>query len=322
MKHDHHAPQPRSQDEHSPIVIHHPEEDQTILERWVRENLAQGPILWAGLAGLVLIALGIAWFLSGSSGASGPTAEAWRKLSEAKSADQQYEVAEKYANTKAAGWAYLQAAASNFSDGVERLPTSLDAARPLLTKAQDQFEEALKAAPKGSIQARRASFGLARCLEVRNELDAAIKQYDSVAQNWPDTEEARQSAVCAVRLRAELKKPEAERFYTRLYAFKPSEATMPPGLTPGGDFGLPPLGGVPGSGGVNAGSILDSILNNPPPGGAIPDVLPPLPTPKAESKDKSDEPKGKDQEKAPTTEPAGGTAPTPAPTNPANPPQP
>ncbi|MFO0959663.1 MAG: hypothetical protein U0800_19880 [Isosphaeraceae bacterium] len=288
----------RRKDEGNPVVIHHPEENQTDLERWVRRHLGEGPKLWGILGAVVLGAVLLALVLRNLGGVDTTSSEAWNKLFQAKSAEQRVEVAEDFPRSKAAPWAMVQAACENYNEAVDRLPTAIDAAKPLLSKAETQFEDALKEAPKGSIVARRASFGLARTYEARNELDKAVSQYDLIARDWPGSVEASQSLRLASRLRAELKKPEAERFYTKLYAFKP------------GDVTLPPPGGANAPGGVSAGSILDSLLRDLPPGGG---AVPPLPTPKSPTDEvpKPDaEPKAGDEPAKPAP------APTPAPTEP------
>ncbi len=248
------------------LLIHHPEENQTELERWVRRNIvAGGPKTWGPLAALLaaVIIAPLVWRALSGEDTSG--SEAWEKMFEAKTASEQAEVASDFPDSKAAPWALLQSAALNLNDGSERLPTSIDLAKPLLVKAQDQFEEALKRSPKSSLLARHAAFGLARTLEVRNELDKAIAQYETIVRDYPDTSEAVQSKKLANLLRAELKKPADERFYNQLYAYKAPEVT------------LPPLGGSDRApGGVTAGSVLDGLLKNPPPLPTTPSNLPPV----------------------------------------------
>jgi hypothetical protein len=289
-QHPHAHPHPKG--EGDALLIHHPEENQTELERWVRRHLiAGGPKVWGLVAALLLAVIVVPLLVRLWNGADTSSAEAWEKMFEAKTANDQAEVASDFPDSKAAPWALLQAAAINLNDAAERLPTSPDVAKPMLTKAQDQFEEALRRAPKSSILARHAAFGLARTLEVRNELDKAIGQYENIARDWPDTPEAVQSKKLAALLRAELKKPEPERFYNKLYAYKAPEVTIPPL----GGSGATPPGGVP------AGSLLDDLLKNPPtiptPSSTLPPVFddPPKGTPEKDQpeppKSSGDEPK-------------------------------
>jgi tetratricopeptide (TPR) repeat protein len=299
----------------APVVVHH-DDDRTELERWLRQILEQGPIVWGGLIGAVVLAAVAVTLLPYLGEGDSTTSEAWVNLALAKTADQQADVAVDFPKTKAATWALIQAATSNFNDGVDRLPTSMDSARPLLAKAQEQFQKALDLAGREDVLARRASLGLARCYEVRNELPKAIDQYESLAKTWPDTDEAREARLHADRLRAEQKKPESERFYTKLYAYKTPEMTLPPGDI-GTGSGLPPLGGAPGLGG----SIEDLLKGAPAP------TAPPAPRldlpPVFEPDDKpapAEPAKSKDN-RAPA-DPGGGILPPPIPPPPATKPSP
>lgn len=296
------AEQRRHKDEGNPVVIHHPEEDQTDLERWFRRQLGEGSKLWGLLAAVALIAVLLALVLRNLGGVDTSSAEAWNRLFQAKSAEQRTEVAEEFPTSRAAAWAMIQAASENYNEAVDRLPTAIEAAKPLLTKAETQFEDVLRDAPKGSTIAMKASFGLARTYEARNELEKAVSQYELVARDWPGSVEAAQSLRLVSRLRAELKKPEAERFYSKLYAFKPSDVT------------LPPLGEANLPGGASTGSILDSLLKDQLPGSGV--IPPPNPTP-TPTPSSTPEPAPGTPAAEPKPAPAESTpAPTPAPSTP------
>ena len=44
-------------------VIHRPEEDQTLLYRWMARTLERGPMVWI-IAGVVIVAIGLAWIIT------------------------------------------------------------------------------------------------------------------------------------------------------------------------------------------------------------------------------------------------------------------
>jgi hypothetical protein len=124
----------------------------------------------------------------------------------------------------AAGWALLQAAEARYQEAFNDLPANRDAALPLLTKAHDLFEQASQKADADPVCKRLAALGMARALEARGDLDAAIAQYESVAKNFPSTGEAARAEVLA----KELRKPENQKFYQNFSTFKPTEMTLPP----------------------------------------------------------------------------------------------
>lgn len=264
MKNDHLQTDLRPRDEHSPVVIHHEEDNRTDLERWLRGLTDKGPGLWGWLAvAVVLIGL-LAYGLPSLSGGDSRSKAAWKELLEANSTEDIQGVAEKFPDTKAENWALLRSAAGNFNDGVTKLPGQIDAARPYLSKAQQQYQDVLDKSTRDTPEARIALFGLARTLEVRNEPDQAIAQYKKVVDAYPDSQEGRLARRNVELLQAELKKPEAERFYTKLYAYKPSAL---PGI---GDLPL-----IPGSSLDNPGSRLPDFLKEKI-GGEAPSGLPPL----------------------------------------------
>lgn len=269
MKNDHLQTDLRPRDEHSPVVIHHPEDQRTDLERWVRRTLDRGPVVWIGLLGVIVAGLLIAGMLRNLGGPDSRTQAAWQELIESKSAADDFGVAEKFAGTPAETWALLKSANGNFNDGVEKLPTQIDAARPLLQKAQEQYQEVVEKAARDTPQARRAAFGLARTLEVRNEPEQAIAQYKKVAEAYPDSQEGRLATRSVALLQAELKKPADERFYAKLYAYKPADNPLP--------------GAIPGLGGPGGGIDLEQFLKQPLGGSPTPSpapALPPLSDPK------------------------------------------
>lgn len=218
-------PTTKHQLEHEiPTVIHHPEEDLPILARWLSHAMENQTRFWSLLVGLVVVVVGLSVLSAGLSGGRVASDEAWTELDLAKSAADRVKVAEKYPKTQAERWALLQAATEYYNKGFADLPANRDVALPDLKKALELFDRVFDESEKTSPQALAAAFGKARTLEARNELDKAIKQYELVAKTWPDSDEAKQSTQFA----ETLKKPESVAFYKELYAFKPTEMSLPP----------------------------------------------------------------------------------------------
>jgi hypothetical protein len=228
MKSDESRTPTRHQLDHAlPPVLHHPDETEPVLRRWITDAMENQARFWGIIgtvvAGLILIVV----LYSSFSGAQSATDAAWTKLESAKSASERVEIAKDYPKTPAALAALLQAATEFYNQGLAGLPSDRDVAEPTLRKAGDLFEQVATEAPPDSAQARVAALGVARSLEARNHLDKAIKQYEKVAGNkaWAGTDEAKE----ANRLAKLLSRPESVAFYKSLYAYKPAEATLSPG---------------------------------------------------------------------------------------------
>jgi hypothetical protein len=112
------------------------------------------------------------------------------------------------------------------------LPNNRDVAVSNVNKALALYEQIVAEAPKDSFQARAALLAKARCLEVRNELAAAIEQYELVAKNWPGSAEAEQAKQFA----EALKKPEAAAFYQELFTYSPPNVSLPPPVNERSNF--------------------------------------------------------------------------------------
>jgi len=329
MKDEPRSPSKHLLDHAIPTVIHHQEENLPILARWLKRGMEKGAGFWIPLVGICVVVIALGVLASGLSMGRSASDEAWNRLALAKDSAERVKVAEEFPDAPAARWALLQAATETYNKGFRDLPANREAALPLLKKAQTQFEQVAKQAPKDSPQARIAALGVARALEARNDLDKAIAQYDYVAKTWPDSPEAKH----AERLARALRKPENIAFYKDLYAYKPIEATIPPmstqgltlppnlgtgGLTlppnhppvdgptipagsflpptPGGSFLPPPPSPSPGTTGAMPAS--DSLLDTPLPGNVF---SPEPPTPKAEPA----KPEPKAAETPATSSPAG-----------------
>jgi hypothetical protein len=222
-----------------PTVIHDPEQDMTILARWVHHGMQQGPKFWYLLAGGVVLILFASILIGSLSGGKTSVARAWSEIGTAQTPQQVLDVAEAYPNAEVGRAARLQAASAYFREATNDLPRNRDSALPKLKKALDLFLQVAKDAPHSSPEALAAAFDAARTYEARNELPEAIEQYKVVSSSWPGTAEAKQAEVLA----AKLKDPEVVDFYKQLYAYKPPTASLPTGLE--GIPGFPSLSGLP-----------------------------------------------------------------------------
>jgi len=207
-----------------PTVIHNPEEEMTALGRLTTHAIKEPKrylawpvtIIACGLIGI------LAWKLATGGGSS--NSEVWTKLEKAKTAEERVTLAKEHPHETASTWALLQSATEYYNLALSDLPNNRDVALPTARKALDLFDLVLHEAPHDSPQARAAALGRARVLEMRNELDKAIDQYQVVITDWPGTPEADD----AKRFLEALKEPDAAAFYKELYAFSPTKMTLPP----------------------------------------------------------------------------------------------
>lgn len=242
-----------------PTVIHDPEQDMNLLERWLRHAMDNPFQFWVTVVSVV-VGLGAVSILASGWRPGGPADnDAWIKLEAAKTPSERVEIAKAFPNTPAERWALLQAANEFYGLGFNDLPANKDAALPTLKKALDLFQRVAEEAPKDSVQARVASLGVARTYEARNELEKAGEWYRKVAETseWSGTPEAKDAA----RLGTLLKKPETAGFYKELYAYKSPEAILPSGGIGNLDLFSPP-GGTSGPG---TGIVQPDPLSVPPP---------------------------------------------------------
>jgi hypothetical protein len=249
----------------APTVMHDPEQDMTVLARWLHRGMKQGPKFWFLAGGVVVVVVLISTLVSGLSAGRSTASKAWGELDAAQTPGQKKEVAEAHPGTQVARIARLQAASEYFFTATRDLPANREAAGPQLQSALEQFREVAKEAPKDSSEALAAAFGIARTLEARNELPEAIEAYQAVASGWPGTEKAKEAQALADRL----KDPEVVAFYKELYTYKPPAAALPPGLN-GLPADHPPLGGPTVPGGPLSTSDLLKSLTSPPVGSTLP----------------------------------------------------
>jgi tetratricopeptide (TPR) repeat protein len=279
MKDEQHPARAPRATEHAPVVVHHPEQDETVLARWLRLGMERGTGFWLPVAAVG--ALAIAGILVASNWRPGNSgeAQAWVDLSTLgpRDTEARTKIAEQFPDSLPAAWANLQVAGIRFDEGVDKLATDRDTAVGLLKKAAELYEQVAKgklAQDKDSPLARAAAFGQARCAEALNEPDRAIEQYERVASRWPNSPEAKEAEKLAKRLR----QPEARDFYKRLYAYVPSQTSLPPA----GESRSP----------------LDSLLRAPNLNDVLPSVFPPDADEKKAEDAKGDETKADAKPKA------------------------
>ena len=199
-------------------AIHHPEVNQTTLERWLRHASQQA---WFTPLVVAVVAIPLFWviFANLSGGSQGRDAQAWRELMASMGGTPKLseleEVADQTSGTKVALWSQMRLAEAAFNEGLQNLPGNPDAARDGLDQAISAYKRALDLAPPKSDPARAARFGLARSYEARNELDQAKKEYEALVSEAPDSFEGKQARD----LLARLEQPDVRTFYNDLYAF-------------------------------------------------------------------------------------------------------
>jgi hypothetical protein len=310
MKDDH--PPVHQLDHAEPTVIHHPEEDMTVLARWLQRGMEQGSRFWLLLGGVVLALVVVAAISSGLVAGKAAGSEAWTELTLAKTPEERLKIAEAHPNTPAAGWAKLLSAREEYENGVDDLttPGRKELAGARLKKALDLFQQVAKDAGKDTSQAVGGLFGAARTLEARNELDEAIKQYKLVAERFPNTPEAKQS----LELIQALEEPMNRDFYKELYAYKPPATPLPP---TGMGSGLGGLGGLdsflkpPDNFGLGQPGRPMGPASTDPPVGI--DAPPPSTAPTPALEPPKDQAPKKEETPATSPAPATTTTPTPAP---------
>jgi hypothetical protein len=225
MKEEAHHHPPVKHHEHATATVIHQHEDDTVLARWLRRGIEQGPKFWITLVGLIAGAAGVGVLVNYMLTRESTTAEAWMELAIARTAEQQLDVAKNFPESTAARWAELEAASHVFNQAFDALPNNRDAASPLFKRAYELYSKVYeKSAKTDPDVARLAAFGMARTLEASDDLKRAVEQYRFVATTWPGTDEAKQAAELS---RALLNKRNVE-YYEWLAKYKPPTMTLPP----------------------------------------------------------------------------------------------
>jgi len=248
MKEDPHHPLRHL--EHPSSTVIHQHQDDTILARWLRHGVEQGPKFWFSLVGVVAAAIGLGLLANYLLHTESTTSQAWMDLTVARTSEQQLKVAETYPKSVPARWARLEAASMVFNQGFDQLPAHREAAAPLFKKAYELYSKVYEETAKSDPPvARLAAFGMARTLEASDDIKRAIAQYRLVASTFPGTDEAKGAEALAKALQ---NKKNVE-FYEWLAGYKPSEMTLPP-------YGRGIIGNDIPPPGVSAGSVPSTDL--------------------------------------------------------------
>lgn len=219
-----------------PTVIHHYEEDQTLLARWLKRAMSKGPTFWMLAAGSAALIFAVGYLISGLTTGKSANAQAWEQVILASSIEDFQRVSETPGDIPAGRWSALSAASRRYREALTRLPADREGAAPILTLALDNFR-AIEDDPKADDTLRRlAMVGVARTLETREELADAIAEYQKVAEKWPNTDEGKHAAKRAERL----KTPEAIAFYKKFSTYKPRTASTTIGPRGTNRFDMPP----------------------------------------------------------------------------------
>ncbi len=139
-------------------------------------------------------------------------------------------VAEAHPKTPAGLWSRLTLADVQLSKGVNALFEDRTEGQEALKEAVEAYEYVIANAPRDSLLAERATFGLGEALESQNELDKARAQYEAVEANWPDGAFSTQ----AKQRLADLDKASTKQFYD-WFAKQEPKRKPPTGSFPTGD---------------------------------------------------------------------------------------
>ena len=255
MKHEP-APRTHSPDEPPATVIHHYEEDQTLLARWLSRAASKGPSFWILTVGCVAVVAAVGYFVNSLLATPSQASEGWQEMILASSTEDFQRLAETQSTSPVGPWAALQAASARYRDAVSRLPNERDAAAPILTQALEGFREVEKHAKADEPMLRRlAMMGVARTLETSDDLPGAIAEYEAIAKEWPDSSDGKGAAKRV----STLKDPKVIAFYKKFETYKarPGETTIGPRGT--NRFEMPP-GHPPVDGAIMpAPSLLDGV---------------------------------------------------------------
>lgn len=120
------------------------------------------------------------------------TAQAWSDYFSAienqspdEASDKLEAVASDHPGSPAGLWSRLSLADTHLANGVEDLFKDRAAARKALEQALGEYQAVSDEAPRDSLLAERATFGLAETYESKNDLEPARKHYRILLEHWP-----------------------------------------------------------------------------------------------------------------------------------------
>ena len=171
-----------------PTVIHHPEEKMTALGRWTH-RVVQDPkkyATWAIVIAVSVLVAGCRLELDDGRGLTrrarfGPSSTRRRRRRTSSRSPRTIR------NLRLRRGPFFRPPTCISRTRTKDLPNNRDVALPTFAKAIKLYDQVARERPKDSFQARAAALGQARSLEARNELSAAIEQYELVVKNWPGT---------------------------------------------------------------------------------------------------------------------------------------
>lgn len=206
------------------------------------------------LAVVVIIFAAVFWYQKREASA----AQAWEDYFAAlenqapdEVTDKLESVADHYSQLPAGLWSRLSLADTQLANGVEDLFKDRTAARKALERAISDYRAVLDQAPRDSLLAERATFGLAEAYESKDELDSAREQYRSLVDRWPN---GAFSALAKDRL-ADLDRKSTKGFYD-WFAKQSPQSKLSKGLNAPGEkpsFNLDKLSDDPFGSGLNVG---------------------------------------------------------------------
>lgn len=159
-------------------------------------------------------------------------------------------VAAEHSGSPAGLWSRLSLADGHLSNGVEDLFKDRTTARKALQQAQEEYQTVLEQAPRESLLAERALFGLAQTNESKNELEPARENYSELLARWPN---GAFSSLARARL-SDLERKSTKDFYD-WFAKQSTQTKTKPAARPGEKpaFDLGSLPDEPFDSGLNVG---------------------------------------------------------------------
>lgn len=213
------------------------------------------------VAGVILVAF-VGYQLWSSTSQQSQT-EAWQAYLRATAGTADVEpdvlntVSSQHKGTMAAAWAKLRLADDKLNSGVAKLlgdelasGPNPSAAAADFSDARDLYQEVAdsETAQSSDLIQQRATLGLARAYESMGDgtsLEKARELYKKITTAFPDGLYAQE----AERRLEDLQRDSTKRFYDKLTAYEPPQATGPgtPGVRPSDEFHFPAPGSGPGT---------------------------------------------------------------------------
>lgn len=165
-----------------------------VLADWLGEKIEalkpySAAVSATALAVVVIIFASVFWYQNREANA----AKAWESYFAAlenqspdNAQDKLEAVAENYPQSPAGLWSRLSLADTQLANGVEDMFKDRPAGKKSLERAIADYRVVVEQAPRDSLLAERATFGLAGAYESKDELDQAREQYRTLIDRWPN----------------------------------------------------------------------------------------------------------------------------------------